>query len=286
MRILVTGGAGQLGRAFSRISEETGYSITALGHEALDVTQYESILKGVDAYQPDAIVHAAAYTNVDGAERDFDGAFRLNVNGTRNVAAACLNRGLKMVYVSTDYVFDGTDSRPYREFDAVNPQTVYGRTKLYGEQLAAQICPRLFIARTAWLYGDGGNFVKTMLKLAGERQFLTVVNDQFGTPTYTVDLATAILAVLPTENYGTYHMTNQGQCSWYDFAREIFRIAGVDIEVRPVSTAEFPRPAKRPMYSVLENYMLEMTIGDPFRPWEEALAEYLANSMEMQQMGK
>ena len=273
MKVLVTGGNGQLGRAFS--SADSGHQVTALGHAMLDVTRYESVIQAVDTYQPDAVVHAAAYTNVDGAEADFDGAFRLNGNGTRNVAAACLNRNIKMVYVSTDYVFDGTGTRPYIELDEVNPLTVYGKTKLFGEQIAAQICPRLFVARTAWLYGDGNNFVRTMLKLAKERDYLTVVNDQFGTPTYTVDLAKAILSVLPTENYGTYHMTNQGSCSWYDFSREIFRIAGIEIEVRPVTTAQFPRPAKRPMYSVLRNYLLEMTIGDMFRPWEEALEEYL-----------
>lgn len=277
MKILVTGGKGQLGKAIAQAGLAAGHEIAALSSTEMDVTDYGAVIKAVDEFRPQAIIHAAAYTNVDKAESDSDGAFRTNAVGTRNVAAACLNRDIKLVYVSTDYVFDGTATQPYTEFDPVNPQTVYGRTKLYGEQLAAQICPRLFIARTAWLYGDGNNFVRTMLKLAAEKKPLRVVSDQTGSPTNTADLAQALLRILPTEGYGTYHMTNNGACTWYEFARKIFSLTGTPVEVIPVTTEEFPRPARRPKYSVLRNYMLEMTAGDSFRDWDEALRDFLQN---------
>lgn len=278
MKILVTGGKGQLGRAVSQTGSASGHEIIALSSSIMDVTRYGDVIKALDEFQPQAVVHAAAYTNVDKAESDYDGAFRTNVVGTQNVAAACLNRNIKMVYVSTDYVFDGTATKPYLENDPVNPQSVYGRTKLIGEQLAARICPRLFTVRTAWLYGEGSNFVRTMLKMAEDRKPLRVVNDQTGSPTYTVDLAQSILRLLSTEGYGTYHMTNNGACTWYEFAKKIFFITNTDVEVIPVTTEEFVRPARRPKYSVLRNYMMEMTIGDSFRNWDEALQDYLTNS--------
>jgi len=228
--------------------------------------------------RPEAVIHCAAYTNVDGAETDFEGAFKVNVIGSQNMAAGCLETGARLVYVSTDYVFDGEASEPYREFDPVNPQSVYGKTKWQGETMVRQILGRHYILRTAWLYGEGNNFVRTMLRLADQQPSLKVVDDQIGSPTSTVDLARAIFKLLSTDAYGTYHATCQGQCSWYEFACEIFRQIGKVIEVQPVTTAEFPRPAKRPAHSVLDNYMLRMTVGDPMRTWQEALREYLVNS--------
>ena len=183
-----------------------------------------------------------------------------------------------MVYVSTDYVFDGQSQKPYREFDATNPQSVYGVTKWQGEQIVKEILGRHYILRTAWLYGDGNNFVKTMLRLAASNDTLRVVHDQIGTPTSTAELTKAIFKLLASDAYGTYHGTCQGQCSWYDFACEIFRQAEKNVKVIPVKTEEFPRPAKRPAHSVLDNYMLRMTVGDPMSTWQEALKEYLNQS--------
>ncbi|MDD3158343.1 dTDP-4-dehydrorhamnose reductase [Anaeromusa sp.] len=275
MKILVTGGNGQLGRAFQQMQAQTEHEIIARDVDCLDITNQAQVFAIMEKLRPDAVVHGAAYTQVDLAESREDDAFRVNAVGTQNIAAACLEQNVKMVYVSTDYVFDGEKETAYVETDVVCPQSAYGRTKLAGEELAARICPRLFIARTAWLYGDGNNFVRTMRKLAAEKDELSVVHDQTGTPTYAVDLAQAILKLLPTAYYGTYHMTNSGQCTWYEFACEILRQSGSATPVRPVTTAEFVRPAKRPRHSVLRNYMLEQTIGDPFRPWQEGLAEYL-----------
>lgn len=182
-----------------------------------------------------------------------------------------------MVYISTDYVFDGKLGRPYTEFDAVNPLSVYGRSKLAGEVLARQATDRLYVLRTAWLYGDGPNFVRTMLKLGQERDDLQVVDDQHGCPTSTVDLAEAVLRLLPTGRYGTYHAVNGGATTWYGFAKKIFELAGnTRVQVSPVKTAQFVRPAPRPEYSPLDTRLLRLALGWSPRPWEEALAEYLA----------
>ena len=274
MRILVTGANGQLGREITKQGQQ--HELILTDYDTLDITDGQAVAKLFREVQPQAVVHCAAYTNVDAAESDMDGAFRVNVIGAQNIAAGCLEAGARMVYVSTDYVFNGQGSALYREFDAVHPETVYGRTKFQGEEMVRQILGRHYILRTAWLYGDGNNFVRTMLKLADDHATLKVVNDQVGTPTSTVDLARTIFQLLATDGYGTYHATCQGECSWYEFACEIFKIAGKEVNVVPVTTAEFPRPAKRPAYSVLDNYMLRMTVGDTMRDWREALAEYLA----------
>jgi len=274
MRILVTGASGQLGREITKQGQDHELILTNSG--TLNITDGQAVASFFREVKPQAVVHCAAYTNVDGAESDVDGAFRVNVIGTQNIATGCLETGARMVYVSTDYVFNGNDTILYRESDPVNPETVYGRTKYQGEEIVRQILGRHYILRTAWLYGDGNNFVRTMLKLANGHTSLKVVNDQIGTPTSTVDLAKTIFQLLNTDAYGTYHATCQGQCSWYDFAQEIFKQTGKNINVIPVTTTEFPRPAKRPACSVLDNYMLRMTIGDPMRNWREALEEYLA----------
>lgn len=276
MKILVTGANGQLGRELAKQQGREHELVLTDVHE-LDITDGKAVADFCRALQPQAVIHGAAFTNVDGAEADVDGAFRVNVVGSQNLAAACLETGARMVYVSTDYVFDGRNTEPYREFDHVNPQTVYGRTKWQGEEIVRQILGRHYIVRTAWLYGDGHNFVRTMLKLAETQDVLRVVHDQVGTPTSTVDLAQIILKLLQSDAYGTYHATCQGQCSWYDFACEIFRQAGKSVTIVPVTTEEFPRPARRPAYSVLDNYMLRMTIGDSMRTWQESLRDYLQN---------
>jgi len=273
MKILVTGANGQLGREIARQGSE--HKLVLTDSDTLDITNGTAVMAYFREVQPQAVIHCAAYTNVDGAEADRDGAFRVNVVGAQNIAAGCLETGARMVYVSTDYVFDGQQQEAYREFDQVNPQSVYGHTKQQGEEIVRQILGRHYIVRTAWLYGDGNNFVRTMLKLAETNDTLRVVHDQVGTPTSTADLARVIFKLLASDAYGTYHATCQGQCSWYEFAREIFRSADKDIIVIPVTTSEFPRPATRPKHSVLDNYMLRMTVGDPMQKWQDALGEYL-----------
>ena len=279
MKILVTGANGQLGREVAR--QGVGHELVLTDYDTLDITDSKAVASFMREIKPEAVVHCAAYTNVDGAEADFDGAFRVNVIGAQNVAAGCLETGAKMVYVSTDYVFNGQSEKPYREFDVTNPQSVYGVTKLQGEQLVKEILGRHYILRTAWLYGDGNNFVRTMLRLAENNDTLRVVHDQIGTPTSTVELAKAVFKLLASDAYGTYHGTCQGQCSWYEFACEIFRQASKEVKVIPVTTDEFPRPAKRPAHSVLDNYMLRMTVGDPMSTWQEALQEYLKSGVEI-----
>lgn len=278
MKILITGVNGQLGKEIVR--QGNAHELILTDYDTLDISDGQAVSAMMRDVKPQAVIHCAAYTNVDGAEVDFDGAFRVNVVGSQNVAAACLEAGARMVYISTDYVFDGNTDKPYREFDRTNPESVYGLTKWQGEEMVRQILGRHYIVRTAWLYGEGNNFVRTMLNLAAKQDTLRVVNDQVGTPTSTVDLARVIFMLLGSDAYGTYHASCQGQCSWYEFACEIFRQAGKDVKVIPVTTAEFPRPAKRPSHSVLDNHMLRMTVGDPMRNWQEALGEYLCNSQK------
>lgn len=273
MRILVTGANGQLGREIAK--QGTEHELILTDRYSLNITNLEAVHSLFKEVKPQAVIHCAAYTQVDQAEDDRDEAFRVNVVGAQNIASKCLEINARMVYISTDYVFDGAGQKPYREFDAVNPQTVYGRTKWQGEEIIRQILGSHYIVRTAWLYGEGSNFVKTMINLAKDRDELRVVHDQVGTPTSTVDVAKAVFALLKQGSFGTYHATCQGACSWYDFACEIFRQMDSKVRVIPVTTEEFKRSAKRPAYSVLDNYMLRMTVGDPMRSWQEALKEYL-----------
>lgn len=276
MRMLVTGAGGQLGREIARQGGE--HELILADRHRLDITDEKAVRDVFQAVRPQAVIHCAAYTNVDRAETDDEEAFRVNVIGSQHMAAACLDGNIRMVQVSTDYVFDGNTRSAYREFDKVNPQSVYGRTKWQGEEIVRQILGRHYIVRTAWLYGAGNNFVRTMLKLAESNDVLKVVCDQIGTPTSTVDLVQAIYKLLASDAYGTYHATCQGQCSWYEFACEIFRQTDKKVNVTPVTTEEFPRPAQRPRHSVLDNHMLRMTVGDPMREWQDALKEYLSVS--------
>lgn len=274
MKILVTGANGQLGREINK-QFSAHHELILTDIDRLDITNHKLVKEFFAQTKPQAVIHCAAYTNVDGAEADYDGAFKVNVIGSQNLASQCLEHHARMVYISTDYVFDGNTDQAYCEFSLTNPQSVYGKTKLIGENLVQKILPRHYIVRTAWLYGDGNNFVRTMLKLAKEKEGLQVVHDQTGSPTYTKDLASVIFRILDTNAYGVYHASCNGQCSWYEFAVKIFELKGISIPVQPVPTEAFPRPAKRPKHSVLRNYMLEMSIGDTMRNWEEALKEYL-----------
>jgi dTDP-4-dehydrorhamnose reductase len=276
VKILITGANGQLGRELIKQLQGSDYLATDVAE--MDITNQNNTFQVVESYRPDVVIHGAAYTNVDGAESNIDLAYRINAIGTQNVAAACLKYNAKMVYVSTDYVFDGTLGRAYNEFDLTNPQSIYGKSKLAGETLAKHILNKLFIVRTSWLYGDGNNFVRTMLKLGKEREELKVVNDQYGCPTSTKDLANAILALMQTQHYGTYHAANTGVTTWYGFAEKIFELSYNDrMKVSPQTTEELGRPAPRPKYSPLENMMLGLAVGKIMRPWEEALEEYISN---------
>ncbi|WP_027087218.1 dTDP-4-dehydrorhamnose reductase [Cohnella panacarvi] len=277
LTIVVTGGDGQLGQELVRLCSKR-CEVVGLNRSQLDVTDKYQCLLGIKRLQPDAIVHAAAYTAVDRAETDKDGAWRVNVEGTRNVAGAAEAVGASFCYISTDYVFDGEGTIPYGELDVPNPRSVYGKTKLEGERLASALCEKTFIVRTSWVYGKyGNNFVRTMLRLARQNTKLKVVNDQKGSPTYTHDLAKFIIELVQTKKYGVYHATNSGHCTWYEFAKAVFEEAGMEhIPIAPCTTEEYPRPAPRPKYSVLGNDNLIHAGFQPLRHWRAALRDYMS----------
>ena len=279
MKILVTGANGQLGRELVLLQAPRDTEIVGFGRDELDITDLGQCRSVIRAHQPDAIIHCAAYTKVDQAESEPDEAYRVNAYGTRNAALAAEEIGAKFIYISTDYVFDGRADKPYREYDRTDPRTVYGLSKLAGEQLVQSLSSRYFIVRTSWVYGKhGANFVKTMLKLAGERDRLRVVHDQIGSPTYTLDLARFLLELVKTDYFGVYHASNSGHCSWYEFAKAIFEERRLNVHVEPCTTEEFPRPAPRPAWSVLDHGAMRAHGFEPLRPWREALRHYLQNS--------
>ena len=218
---------------------------------------------------------------MDACEVQKDAAYRINALGPRNMAIAASETGAKLVHISTDYVFAGDGTSPYTEFDTPSPKAMYGKTKLAGEDFVRQFSDKYFMIRTAWLYGDGKNFVKTMLRLSETHDEISVVNDQIGSPTCADELARAISALLPTENYGLFHGTCEGQCSWADFTKKIFALSGKSTKVNPVTSAQYkemnPASADRPAYSVLENYMLKLTGSYMFADWEKAITEYMAD---------
>jgi dTDP-4-dehydrorhamnose reductase len=275
MKILITGANGQLGREITKQYKEKNVELILTDVQDLDITNVEKVYSFVNTNKPDVIINCAAHTAVDKCETDVDNAYKINTIGPKNLAQAANSIGAEIVQVSTDYVFSGDVEKELTEFDEVGPQTVYGKTKLEGENIVRAMNPKHYIVRTAWLYGDGNNFVKTMINLSKTNKVLKVVNDQHGSPTSTVDLARVIIKLIDEKNYGLFHCTCKGQCTWYDFTKEIFRLSNIDTEVLPCNTDEFPRPAKRPEYSVLRNYMLDITTGDITRTWEEALEEYL-----------
>lgn len=278
-KILVTGCNGQLGRAINQVyaPEVTEGTVEIINTEVnnLDITSIDDVVRVVEEYEPDVIINCAAHTNVNKCESDWDNAYKINAIGPRNLSIAAGKTGAKLIHVSTDYVFDGESDRPYTEFDVTEPCGAYGKTKLEGEKFVRQFADRFFIVRTAWLYGDGNNFVKTMLKLSETNEEVKVVADQFGTPTSALELARMIHHIEPTENYGVFHGTCEGSCSWADFATEIFRLAGKSTKVKYITTAEYPTPAKRPAYSVLDNYMLRLTTDYVMADWKDALSEYM-----------
>lgn len=275
MKILITGSKGQLG---SELQRQARYPFVAVDLLELDITKLDSVCEFVGHVKPDVIINCAAYTNVDKCELEPDIAYAVNAIGARNLAIATNNSGAKLVHISTDYVFDGQGNIPKCEWNLSSPQSVYGYTKLAGEGFVKQFSKHYFIIRTAWLYGlNGGNFVKTILGAAKSDKPLKVVNDQIGNPTNCDDLAKHLLKLVETDEYGTYHCTNNGECSWYDFACEFLRLSGLEYIIAPCTTAEFPRSAKRPSYSALDNMMLRLTIGDEMRSWQEAIADFMTH---------
>ena len=270
MRVLLTGAGGQLGLELAGILPDRGHEVVALDRLALDVADPEAVEGAIDEHTPEIVVNAAAYTNVDGCEEAMDLAYSVNALGPRNLAQACERRGCGLLHVSTNYVFDGRGERPYEPFDPPNPISAYGRTKLAGEEHVMRLTNRWYVVRSAGVYGRGHNFVRTMLRVAKERGSLKVKDDEFISPTYARDLAEGIAGIVEDGRYGLYHLTNAGSCSWYEFTREIFRLAGVEMEVVPIPGSEYPLPAARPANGVLSS------LGSPkLRHWGEALADYL-----------
>lgn len=277
MKILVTGASGQLGMELRTELEKSFPSCAVYtDHDTLDITDAKAVEAFVTNNEITHIVNCAAYTAVDKAEEDKMQCARINTDAVKNIALAADAAGAKVIHISTDYVFDGTNHRPYRESDKVNPISQYGTTKRKGETSLLALSPEAIIIRTAWLYSSyGKNFVKTMLRLGKENREVRVVCDQVGTPTYARDLARAIAKVLKSQQWvaGIYHFTDEGAASWYDFAKAIFRIAGMDVKVVPIPTEDYPTPASRPAYSILDRTRIKATYGVEIPHWEESLSD-------------
>ncbi len=275
-KIIVTGCNGQLGRAINlEWKDNQDIELVNTDVAELDITKIDKVMELARKVKPYAIINCAAHTGVEACEDELDKAYRINAIGPKNLSIAASETGAKMVQISTDYVFDGNTDKPYVEFDKPNPQGVYGATKLAGENMVKDFTNRYFILRTAWLYGDGKNFVKTMLRLSESNDKVRVVGDQVGSPTSAKELARAITRLIFTENYGLFHATCEGSCSWAQFTEEIFRLAGKDTKVEKITTEEFGAKAPRPAYSILENYILKLTDGYQFADWKDALAVYM-----------
>ena len=277
MKILITGYKGMLGHDLvEKIEEENQHELILTDLEQLDITNLNKVRELFVKEKPETIINVAAYTDVDGCETNRELAYNVNAIGPKNLAIASNEIGAKLLHISTDYVFPGNNKKPYTEEDKTGPQSYYGETKLKAEEFIGEEMDSYFIVRTAWLYGiNGNNFVKTMLNLAKNNPEITVVNDQRGSPTFTVDLSEAIVELVKTDKYGIYHVTNDGECSWYDFAKNIFDLANVSVEVKPLTTEEYPTPAKRPEYSVLSHEKWNNSGFKPLRNYKDALEEYL-----------
>jgi dTDP-4-dehydrorhamnose reductase len=283
MKVLVTGAAGQLGQdVVLLLQKEDGYDVLGCDRQEMDITDLDQTVEVIGTFRPDAVIHCAAHTAVDAAESDVEGAYLINATGSRNVALAAEKVGAKLVYISTDYVFDGLGLQPYHEYDNTAPRSIYGKSKRAGETLVQSLSSKYFIVRTAWVYGKyGKNFVKTMLKYGQERPLLKVVDDQKGSPTYTADLARFLLVLIQTEKYGVYHATNSGTCTWYEFTQAIFEeapgILGLNFtaQLEACTTEEFPLPAPRPRNSVLEHLSIRTNGFEDIRHWREGLRDFL-----------
>ncbi len=288
MKVLVTGSNGMLGIDLCALLELEGHTVirTDLNIREglaipqwlpLDITDTDAVTAIIDTHKPDFVVHGAAATDVDGCERNPDMAYRVNGLGTWNIAAVCGARDIPLVYISTDFVFDGTKTVPYTEFDKTNPISHYGGSKLAGEKFVSELCHKRFIVRTAWLYGINGNsFPAKILELAKTRTELSVVTDEIGSPTHTLDLARTIILMIDSPLYGTYHVVNAGQCSRYELAKITLELAGVkSMKINTMCASQYSSPTKRPAYSVLRRYMLELQNRDNLPTWQAALQEFI-----------
>lgn len=277
-KILVTGAKGQLGTDLMNELKKRGFDGIGVDVEEMDITDQEACRCIISGAGVSAVIHCAAYTAVDAAEDNVQLCRRINAEGTRNVASACKEAGVKMMYISTDYVFNGQGTRPWEPDDEREPLNVYGETKYEGELAVEELLDRFFIVRIAWVFGIGGNnFIKTMLRLGKQNGAVNVVNDQIGSPTYTYDLARLLVDMIETEQYGCYHATNEGLCSWYEFAVEIFRQAGMldGVTVTPVDSGAFPVKAERPKNSRMSKDKLTACGFERMPPWQDALSRYL-----------
>ena len=276
MRVLVAGSAGMLAKDLIPCLTERGHEVVAPPEDEFDVTDIGKVRAAVKGLKPELVVNCAAYTNVDGAETEEDRALMINGYAVQNLCLACQESGIPLAHFSTDYVFNGAGDRPYTIYDAPDPATAYGRTKLLGEKYVLWLMTRFYLIRTAWLFGHHGrNFIETMIELGQSRKQVSVVNDQRGCPTWTRDLSRATVALMETGRYGLYHATNSEPTNWFEFAKEIFRLSGMDVEVLPTTTEKFPRPARRPLNSVLDPFPLPQVLGREMPSWREALEEYL-----------
>ncbi len=273
MRIALTGSSGMLGHDIKKVFKDV--ELAAFTRKDLDITSLDQSVSRIKDISPDYLIHSAAYTDVDGCEQDPEKAYLVNGIGTRNLTIACEEVKCPILYISSDYVFDGAGKEPYHEWDLTGPVTRYGRSKLMGEQYVNSFTTRFYIVRTSWLYGKHGkNFVDTICRLLSEKDEIDVVDDQVGSPTYTYDLAFTLRELIG-KGYGIYHITNASHCSWFEFAQEITRLKTSNTRIVPTTTDKFNRPAKRPAYSVLDNTMLRLEGMKGLRHWKEALREYL-----------
>ena len=283
MRILVTGVGGQLGYDVCKVLDMRHTENKGVDLHDFDITDAEATHNYIVNYHPDAVIHCSAWTAVDKAEDELDSACAVNTEGPRNIAAACKEIGAKMLYISTDYVFPGTGERFYEPDDPTGPLSAYGLTKLGGEKAVKSLLNQYFIVRVSWVFGkNGNNFVKTMLRLAESKRELNVVCDQIGSPTYTVDLAPLLCDMIVTDKYGTYHATNEGICSWAEFAEEIFKLAKKNVKVNHIPTSEYPTRAVRPLNSRMSKEKLEQAGFSRLPHWKDALQRYLKEILKDQ----
>ena len=284
MKVLVTGAKGQLGYDLMAQLKQRGHEAIGVDIQEMDITNQESVEQVMRQVKPDAVIHCAAYTAVDKAEDDVSLCTKINVDGTGYIAKMCQELDCKLLYLSTDYVFPGDGENFWEPDDAREPLNVYGKTKCEGELLVEEYVQKYFIVRISWVFGiNGKNFVRTMLNLAQNHSELTVVNDQIGSPTYTYDLSRLLIDMIETDKYGRYHASNEGICSWYDFACEIFKQAKLDVRVLPVSSEEYPRKAKRPLNSRLSKEKLTVNGFKKLPTWQDALSRYLS-AMQAQEV--
>ena len=277
MKVLVTGAKGQLGADLMNELKKRGLDSIGVDVEEMDITDADACRRVITEAAPDAVIHCAAYTAVDAAEDNVELCRKINAEGTKNIAEVCRDLDIKMMYISTDYVFNGEGTRPWEPDDHREPLNIYGLTKYEGEVYIERLVKKFFTVRIAWVFGvNGKNFIKTMLRLGKERGAVSVVDDQIGSPTYTYDLARLLVDMIQTEEYGRYHATNEGLCSWYEFACEIFRQAGMDeVTVTPVDSSQFPAKAKRPKNSRMDRSKLVEKGFTPLPTWQDALGRYL-----------